>query len=479
MTAIRRPAVGYPAAALLVALTVAGLKLFPGLADSTAALLLLLAVFLSAWVWQSGPGVLAAVLATAAFNFFFLPPVYTFTIEDPRNVTALVVFLASGLLIGRLSALARRRLAEVEAERRDLTALTQLSQAFLADTNREALLGVAVDRLRRSMTCEQVSLWLADTDGKISEAAATPGSTVRRDLVEIAYRQGNSAAFASELGGTDIYLPVPVGVQRAGALVARGLKSSERMAEACAQLLGLALERERFLRLARAAEETKASDQMKSTLLAALAHDLKTPVAAARGAVENWAASTGSSEKAALALEQMKTLSRRIDELMEVVRLDSGVARPRRERVQAAEIVEAAVSRFGDALARHALVIEPMPTDAEVEVDPGQLTEAIGHGLENAAAYSPAGSPITISVAADKGEVVLRVADRGPGVPPPERDRVFERFVRLDGAGNVPGSGLGLSIARSLVQMNGGSLRLADAAAGGTAFEVALPRASR
>jgi two-component system sensor histidine kinase KdpD len=479
VTAIRRAGVGYPAATLLVGLTVALLKLFPGLNDSTIALVLLISVFLSAWIWQSGPGVLAAILATAAFNFFFLPPLYTFTIQDPRNVAALFVFLASGLLIGRLSSLARRRLVEVEAERRDLTMLTQLSQAFLADTNRESLLGVVVDRLRRAVQCDQVSLWLGDEAGKVSEAISTPGSSVRRDLVEIAYRQGNSAAFPSELGGTDIYLPVPVGVQRAGVLVARGLRSSERMAEACAQLLGLALERERFLKVARAAEETKASEQMKSTLLAALAHDLKTPVAVARGAVENWAATAGHSEMADLALGQVKALSRRIDELMEVVRFDSGLAQPRRDRVQAAEIVEAAVSRFGEALARHVLFIEPLPQDALVEVDPAQVTEALGHGLENAAAYSPAGSRITVSVAALDDSVTLHVADKGAGIAPADRERVFERFVRLPASESVPGSGLGLSIARSLVQMNGGKLTLSEATGGGATFEIILPRASR
>jgi two-component system sensor histidine kinase KdpD len=479
VTAIRRAGVGYPAAALLVGLTLGLLKLFPGLNDSTIALILLLAVFLSAWIWQSGPGVLAAILATAAFNFFFLPPLYTFTIQDPRNVAALFVFLASGLLIGRLSALSRTRLGQVEAERRDLTTLTQLSQSFLTDTNRESLLGVAVDRLRRALLCEQVALWLGDEAGRISEAVATPGSAVRRDLVEIAYRQGNSAAFPSDLGGTDMYLPVPVGVHRAGVLVARGLRSSERMAEACALLLGLALERERFLKLARAAEETKASEQMKSTLLAALAHDLKTPVAAARGAVENWASAAGPSETSELAVGQMKALSRRIGELMDVVRVDSGVARPRRERVEAGEIVEAAVARFGEALTRHTLFIEPLPGEALVEVDPGQLTEAFGHGLENAAAYSPAGSAINVSVTVSDDSVFLRVTDRGVGVPAADRERVFERFVRLPASEDVPGSGLGLSIARSLVQMNGGTLALSEAADGGTTFEIALPRVSR
>ena len=287
---LRDRRVGYPASVLLVLATIGLLKLFPSLADSTVALLLLLAVFLSAWLWESGPGAVAAVAATLGFNFFFLPPQYTLTVEDPRNVAALVVFLISGLLIGRLSATSRERLRQVEAERSDLARMTRLSEAFLSDTNRESLLGVAASRLRDALTARHVSILLSGDHGELAAAAATSDEKIRNDLAELAYRQGNSAAFPSEQGGTDIYLPIPVGVQRAGVLVAHGLLSSERMAEGCAVLLGLALERERFLRIARAAEETKTSDQMKSTLLAALAHDLKTPVAAARGAIENWAA---------------------------------------------------------------------------------------------------------------------------------------------------------------------------------------------
>ena len=470
--------IGYPASILVVAATIGLLKLFPGLTDSSVALLLLLAVFFCASIWQSGPGVLAALLATLGFNFFFLPPLYTFTIQDPRNVSALFVFLVSGLLIGRLSALSRRRLELLETERRDLIALTQLSQGFLSDTNRETLLGVAADRLRQALVCEQVAILLADEKGQLSQRIETASIAFREDIAELAFRQGNSAAFPSELGGTDIYLPVPVGLQRAGVLVARGLRASERMAEACALLLGLAVERERFLRLTLAAEETRTSEQMKSTLLAQLAHDLKTPVTGALGAIENWEAESGGSEAARLAREQLTALSRRVSELMDVVRLDSGATRPRPERVGCGEIVEAAVARFGEALADHTLVIEPPPPDVLVEVDPAQLTEALGHGLENAARYSPAGSTIHVSIGADEQAVYFRVADQGRGVPPADRERVLERFVRLDDARDVPGSGLGLFIARSLVALNGGRLRLAEAHGGGTLFEIALPRSA-
>ena len=468
--------IGYPAAVLVVGATIAVLRLFPALAEASAALLLLLAVFLCAWVWKSGPGVLAAVLATAGFNFFFLPPLYTFTIQDPRNVAALFVFLASALLIGRLSALSRRRLHQLEAERRDLIALTQLSQGFLSDTNRETLVGVAADRLRQALGCEQVVILLADLKGELTQRIETSRTAYRDDIADLAYRQGNSAAFPSDLGGTDIYLPIPVGVQRAGVLVARGLRSSERMAEACALLLGLAVERERFLRLAREAEETRTSEQMKSTLLVQLAHDLKTPVAAAAGAIENLEAAGGVSGQSRLAREQLGALARRISELMEVVRLDSGSARPQPERVACGEIVEAAVARFGEALAGHTLFLEPAPPELMVDVDPAQLTEALGHGLENAARYSPAGSTIHVTVDGDEKEAHIRVADQGKGVPKADRDRVFERFVRLDNARETAGSGLGLFISRSLVTLNGGRLRLADAEGGGTLFEIALPR---
>ena len=446
--------------------------------DSSVALLLLLSVFLCAWIWESGPGAFAAVLATAGFNFFFIPPLYTFTVEDPRNVAALVVFLTSALLIGRLSSTNRERLRLVEAERAELVNLTRLSEAFLSDTTRESLMGVAADRLRRALQAQQVAILLDDGSGRLARSAATSGDEIRDDLAELAFRHGNSADFPSPLGGTDIYLPIPIGVHRAGTLVARGMAASERMAEACAVLLGLAVERERFVRFARDAEATKTSDQMKSTLLAALAHDLKTPVAGARAAVENWARDAAPSEEAGLAVDELQALTRRIDELMDVVRLDSGIVRPRRETVACSEIVEAALARFGDSLVRHSLFVDVPSRETRVEVDPSQLTEALGHGLENAARYAPDGSEIRVSVSEDGDRAYLRVADRGPGIPAKDRERVLDRFVRLPEATSVPGTGLGLSIARSLVEMNAGSLRLAEAPGGGTLFEIGLPKAA-
>ena len=466
---------GYAAAFLFVGIATTALSLLPGLTDAARALGLILAVFLVAWIWESGPGIAAAVLATLGFNYFFLPPVHTLTVNDPRNVVALLVFLAVALVIGRLSAISRLRLRLLERERGDLLNLTALSQSFLADTNRESLLGVVCERLRRALEADQVTILLGGGSGPLAEAAASGEAAVRRDLAEIAYRQGNSASFPSDRGGTDVYLPIPLGVHRVGALAARGMRRSERMAEGCAALVGLALEREKFLKLTREAEGTAARDEMKSTLLATLGHDLKTPLSAARGAAENWERRAGETGESRDVMRALDRLTRLVDDLLSVVRLESGTARPSRERVSCGAIAEAAVARFGAALEGHTLLVDVESPSTELLADPAQVTEAVGMGLENAGRYSPAGSEVRFTVSREGDRAIFRVSDAGPGIAAPDRGRALEKFTRLPGAGGIAGSGLGLYIARTLAELNGGALALGASESGGTVFEIGFP----
>jgi two-component system sensor histidine kinase KdpD len=446
--------------------------------ETAAALVLIVAVFVVAWVWEWGPGILAALLAALCLNYFFLPPLYTFTIADPRNVFALFAFLAAAILIGRLSSLARQRTRLLELERRDLVALSELSEAFLADTNRETLAAVAADRLRRALLCEGVSILVPSEDGRLALVARAGSGNLKEDLAELAFRQGNSAVFPSEQGGDDAYLPIPLGVQRIGALVVLGMRASERLAEACAAMLGIAFERERFLRVIRQAEEARARDELRSTLLAALGHDLKTPVATARAAVENWETESGPTEKGALALDALERLSHVVDGLLSVARLESGSVHPRKERVAPGAIVEAALARFGEALDHHNLFLDVPAAGFDIEVDPAQVAEAVGLALENASRYAPAGTEVRVSAAKEGKRILLRIDDRGPGIPEPERTRAVEKFVRLRGAADKSGSGLGLYIARSLIELNGGVLEISEAPGGGARVEISFEEAS-
>ncbi|HEV8266617.1 MAG TPA: ATP-binding protein, partial [Thermoanaerobaculia bacterium] len=320
---------------------------------------------------------------------------------------------------------------------------------------------------------------VAEAEGaRLRLGAASGGAEPKKELVDQAFDPGNVTATRLESGRVDVYLPIRLGVHRIGALAVLGMRVSERMAAGCTALLGLALEREKFLRLARAAEEIRIREEMKSTLLATLAHDLKTPVTAARAAVENMEAERGASERTRLAKESMQKLTRLIDDLLNVVKLEAGAAHPERERVWCGAILDAAVERFGDALGAHTLHVEAPPPEWAVNVDPAQVAEALGLGLENAARYSPSGGPVDVSVVRKGGTLALRVDDAGAGIPMGERKRVLDKFVRLPGNDGIPGSGLGLYLARTLVEMNGGRVEIGESERHGTRFEILLPEAS-
>jgi signal transduction histidine kinase len=217
---------------------------------------------------------------------------------------------------------------------------------------------------------------------------------------------------------------------------------------------------------------------MKSTMLATLGHDLKTPVAVARAAVENWEAAAGATEASRLAGTSLAKLTRLVDELLTVIRLESGVASPRRELAACAEIVEAAVARVSERANGRKLAVAPVPAELRVRVDPAQVAEALGLGLENALTHTPPGSAVRIAVEEhDESEsIILSVEDDGPGIPVGDRERVTQKFVRLPRSEEKPGSGLGLYIARTLSEMNAGRLTIGSASAGGTRFAISLPK---
>jgi len=468
-----RRLVGYPAACLVVAATTLLLKLTPGLAEGSADIVLLLAVFVVARIWETGPGMFAALLATALLRYFFVQPFHSFSIANVEDDLALLVFLVAALLVGRLSAVSRERLEKLEAERRRLEIVAQLSQAFLAETKRDALLPLAADRLRAALECDLVAVLVGGPGG----LRLASGSDEAVDSEAAARVLSGGPALVTERGGVrDLLLPLRVEGRPIGVLAAQGARAAPRVAEACALVLALALEHERSLSLAADSEAVRAREEMKSTLLAALGHDLKTPVAVARGALENWEARAGASAESTLAGRSLAALARVVDELLTVIRLEAGVGGPRRERASCGEIVEAAVARVEPSLGARRLDVAPVGSELAVRVDPAQIAEALGLGLENALHHTPPEAAVRVAVEENGKELVFAVEDDGPGIPEADRRRVTEKFARLPSSKGRPGAGLGLYIAKTLSEMNDGRLEIGVARSGGTRFTIVLPK---
>jgi two-component system sensor histidine kinase KdpD len=465
--------VGYPAAIVVLAATTLFLRLMPSLSTTSADLVLLLAVFLVARLWETGPGVTAALLGTAALRYYFVAPFHSFRLANAKDELSLLVFLVAALLVGRLSAQSRQRLERLEEERLRLATVAGLSQAFLADTGGQALVPLAADRLRSALACERVAI-LLDEAGELRVATGNDDPALR-PAAERVRASGRAERIDRSGGAHDLVLPLLAGDRSVGVLVAAGSRADERVAEACAVVLALALEHDRTQRLATDAEAVQVREEMKSTLLATLGHDLKTPVSVAGGALENWEARAGACEESRLASGSLATLGRVVDELLTVIRLEAGVGGPHKQRTSCGEIVDAAIARIADALDGRRLDVEPVHPGLEVVADPAQIAEALRLGLENAFAHTPRSASVRVAVEDMGRDVVFAVEDDGPGIPEPDRRRVLQKFVRLTGSRDTPGTGLGLYIAKTLSEMNDGRLEIGSAPSGGTRFAIALP----
>ena len=426
--------VGYPAAVLVVLATIGLLKLFPGLTDSSVALLLLLASFsrlgLAERAGSAGGGSRDARVQ-------LLLPSSALHVHDRGSAQR-----RGALRLPRLGPPDRQALGALPAppasssrrSARDLIALTQLSQGFLSDTNRESLLGVAADRLRQALGAEQVAILIADDERGALEAdrdrerrsartsrSSPSGRATRR-------RSRRSSAARTSICRSPSACSARASSSRAGCGRASAWPRPARL------LLGLAVERERFLRLTRAAEETQTSEQMKSTLLAPLAHDLKTPVAAARAARSR----TGRPQAAApraprLAREQLTGLSRRVTELMDVVRLDSGLREPRRERVTAERSSRPPSPGSASRSRTHSLFLEPPPPDVPRRGRPGPADRGSRARSRERRAVLPRGDRRFTSRSSPSGRSSSCVSrTRGAASRRPIANACFERFVRLD-----------------------------------------------
>jgi len=489
VTTRRSPALPYAARrragdvllALAIVLAATGLGRAGAANPTTAGFLLLVAVLGLAVSRGLAAAVVGSVAATFAFNWFFFPPLHTFSIAEPANWAALSSFLIVAVVASRLVVKAREKAAEAEARRGEVELLYSLSVDLFAATNRVGILGEAAGRVVRSLGAKAGGL-VAFRDGESRpELVSWTGEPLPPEgekLAQTVADRKEGAEVPAADGARDAYLPLVVGGRTSGVLVLLGTAASRAVLEPAARLVALAVERERFLEESAHHEAVRQSDSLKTALLRAVSHDLRTPLTAMTLQIE--ALRRHAQDRAALRdldglSRETARLGRRIDNLLALARLEAGRTRPNPEPTPAADLFRATREALPLILDSHPVHVAVDRVCPDLFVDPSLALEVLVNLLENAAQAAPEGTALELSALphpSGRDRVRLEIADRGPGLP----------SSPADGGGadasDVARRGLGLEIARGLGSANGGDVTLLPRPGGGTVARVDFPAAS-
>jgi two-component system, OmpR family, sensor histidine kinase KdpD len=455
----------------------------------TVALALLLVVLAAATLSRLWVAIVTSAVAMLVINFFFMPPLGTFTIADPQNWVALFVFLSVAIIASNLSASAQARAREAIARRNEVTRLFDLSRDVLLTTEiagAPAALARHIARrfeLGAATVCLPIERgWakhhggentLAPDDGQLDIALARARGALEFDARQRTY--GGHMRVTTGEGSAQMLVPLRVGVKPVGLLATPADVLDPGTLDAVAGVAAIAIERIQFLSERKEAEGIRQRADFASALLASLSHDLRTPLTAIRVAVENLERGLSDSERieqGELAVRQLDHLNRVFQDILDMARIDAEAVIPDLQWVAPEEIVDAAVAHSG--VSARPLRIEA-DTDTAVYVDPKLTSGALAHLLENADQYSPPGTPIDVRAAIADDGLRITVTDAGPGLDPAEMERLFDRFYRGRAAGARSfGTGMGLAIARGLLAAEGGRVWGEDTGTGAR-FTIAVP----
>lgn len=431
-------------------------------------LVFLIAVIAVALVGGLIPAMIAAVFSSLLLNYYFTPPLYTFTIADRNNALAISVFVIVGVVVSSI--------VDMAAKRTKQAARAGAESSLLATTAGNIMLGAqplqaVVDRVREAFGMEAVCLLEREIG---PDGEPRPGTTW----------QAVATTGDGQIGrpeDADVVVPVTDALR----LVARGRTlpaADRRVLAAFAAYAAAALEQQRLAAAAEAARPIAEADRMRAALLAAVSHDLRTPLASAKAAVTSlrsddiqWDAEDYA-ELLATADESLDKLTRLVENLLDMSRLQAGAMSVFPRPADLAGIVARSLDDLGPA---GKTVTVDIPADLpEVYADPGIAERVIANLVENAIRYSPAGTPPVLTASALGGRIELRVIDRGPGIPAEKTDRMFVPFQRLGDNDNTTGTGLGLALSRGLTEAMNGTLEPEDTPGGGLTMALSLPAAT-
>jgi two-component system sensor histidine kinase KdpD len=393
-----------------------------------------------------------AVVGVLALNFFFIEPRYHLAVHESSNIVALGVLLVAAVVVGRLATAARERAAEAE-DRARVAAAREREARMLAAAASSLVDGGGLDTQLHSI-----------------QNAAPPGpGHVRVALQHAPSPEADELAVRLPTSGRPgwLYLSTELSWTK---------EDQDRIAQALARLIDVALERERLNAQAAEAEATRRAEVAKTAVLHAISHDLRSPLTgittAASGLRDEGISPEDRVELVSVITDEAARLSRLVDDLLDLSRIEAGAVDPQPDWCDLRDVTATAAAQVRARHGEHPIEFVLPPNLPLVRADPVQLERVFTNLIENAVKFSPPGVPVRVTGSASGGRVTVRVLDKGEGVPRSRRARIFEPFVRGRQPGH--GSGLGLAICKGFVEANGGRILL-QTATGETAFAVTLP----
>src|SRR5262245_29918386 len=472
----------------------ASLRKLGDVSPTTVSLALLLVVLGTATLARLRTAIVISIVAMLTLNFFFLPPVGTFTIADPQNWIALFAFLIVAMIASNLSAAAQDRAREAIARRNELARLFDLTRDVLLTTETASAIDVLARHVARRFDLSGVAICLPSHDGwRIhqggSEEIAIDSNVLNTALAKArgtlefdAYQRAYGGHIRTGQDNSVSIIPLRHGTKAIGLLAAESPTLDIGTLDAVAGVVAIAIERAQFLEERDAAELVRQKADLAATLLASLSHDLRTPLTAIKVAVENLRGSLAAEERvtqATAAMTELDRLTRLFQDILDMARIDAAAITIDRQWVEAADVVDAAIALVSHTLQGRS-VRGDADTDLSVEIDPRLASVALSHLLENAAQYSPVNGEILVQARVEHDGLHVSVTDQGPGLDPGELDHLFERFYRGRAARQATfGTGMGLSVTRGLLAAAGGRVWAENVPGAGARFSIAVPGAVR
>lgn len=444
---------------------------------TTVGLSFLLAVLLVSAAWGLRYAIFAAILATISYNYFFLPPLFKFTIVDPQNWVALLAFLVTAVVASQLSERARRSATYANQRRREVERLYGFSQQLWLSESVFELLNIIPKHLVDSFEVSGAALFV---QGK-QEAYFFDEASRSQFPIDQLNAISDRGEPVLEREKRICYMPLRMGMRSVGALGLAGCDLSRESLEAIGSLVAISIERANTVEKLARTEAARESDRLRSMLLDSVTHEFRTPLTAIKASAETLLSDVELDKPQRKDLlvvinQESDRLNRLVGEAAEVSQLDSHQLQPRIEIHQIREPIDAAVEGSQQSMKKHSVEVAIPQKLPAVRMDVQRITEVITHLLDNAAKYSPPGTPIHITTELQGSEVVTSVADHGPGIDEVEQQMIFEKFYRGQNQRMIiQGTGMGLAIAKAIVELHGGRIGVTSQLGRGSVFYFSLP----